>query len=609
MKQAAILIVLLFAFALRVLSLNRLPPGWRDDEVIETTVHAQRLLDGERPLYFVEAEGHEPVYHYLSAGWIALAGHGLFSVRLVSAFFGLLTVAAAFRFARRLYGWRLALLVALSLVVSFWALIYSRVKIRHIAEAPFLLLGFDFLFVAVGRRLAAGRWFVVSITAGVFVALALYTYLAALSLFVILFAFGLYLFFMRNVRWRAVAVALIVSLILYLPLAFSIAGHVRRVSVVGGPMTALRGGDLQPILQNTISTLAMFGRRGDPEALYNIPGRPVFGLVGFYFFLGGLLISAWRWRDPRFAFLLLWLVGGLATTFASIPPASLGHSITALPVVYLIAALPVFFAPQSTHSSQRLKSSPFSVFSVSSVVRLVLAGVLFLGIAVRDLPDYFWRWPALPEVRYLYKADLHTTAQQLRGAPPATYVLTGPLSIWDRRAFLLEDLPLASPPRWVNAEWAIVFPQPPPATYLFPLAEWQKDTPPQQALTIEFANGLTLEGWDARGQEIVAHWRVGETYHAPEPPIGSSVASPPFPAFAFLHVIGSDGTNVAGSDRFDVDAFSLQPGDRYLQRHAFAAPPGTYRLELGLYNPATGERILTGDGRDSIALGTITIGR
>ncbi|MEK7326721.1 MAG: hypothetical protein AAB217_15870, partial [Chloroflexota bacterium] len=366
-----------------------------------------------------------------------------------------------------------------------------------------------------------------------------------------------------------------------------IAGNAARVSVVGGPLTALRAGDPQPILKNAISTLAMFGNSGDPEALYNTPGRPVFNVVGFYFFVGGVVISLWRWRDPRYAFLLLWLAGGLAPAFASIPPASLGHSITVLPVVYILAALPV------TLIGKRPR-------------RFVLAGLLVFGIAGRDLPDYFWRWPAIPEVRYLYKAELHEKARQLRDDPPAPYVLSGPLSIWDRRAFTLEDVAVDSPPRWVNSDWAIVFPTR-PAHYLFPLADWQTDSPPQNPVSIQFANGLIFEGWDGRGAIVVAHWRVGQTFAMAEPGIGASVAAPPFPIFAFLHLLNSDGSLAAGSDRFDVDVFSLQAGDRYLQRHLFEIAPGVYTLEIGLYNPVTGERVLTLDGRDAVLLGSITV--
>src|SRR6185503_5785520 len=164
------------------------------------------------------------------------------------------------------------------------------------------------------------------------------------------------------------------------------------------------------------------------------------------------------------------------------------------------------------------------------------------------------------------------------------------------------------PPRWVNAGWAIVFP-PVPARYLFELADWQVDSPPTFTADspVPFANGLTFKGWDQRGRDVIGHWQAGPGYQAIESDMGASVASPPFPVFVFMHLLDADGAFVAGSDRFDVDAFSLQPGDRYLQRHTFDAPAGSYLLELGLYDPIAGERTLTIDGRDSIRLGAITL--
>ena len=43
-----------------------------------------------------------------------------------------------------------------------------------------------------------------------------------------------------------------------------------------------------------------------------------------------------------------------------------------------------------------------------------------------------------------------------------------------------------------------------------------------------------------------------------------------------------------------VDPLTLRPGDRFVQAHHFTlpldAPAGPYTLELGLYDPLTGER-------------------
>ena len=40
-----------------------------------------------------------------------------------------------------------------------------------------------------------------------------------------------------------------------------------------------------------------------------------------------------------------------------------------------------------------------------------------------------------------------------------------------------------------------------------------------------------------------------------------------------------------------------------------AAPPGAYRLQIGLYDPTTGQRLLTPDGKDHVEVGPITVRR
>ena len=38
-----------------------------------------------------------------------------------------------------------------------------------------------------------------------------------------------------------------------------------------------------------------------------------------------------------------------------------------------------------------------------------------------------------------------------------------------------------------------------------------------------------------------------------------------------------------------------------------AAPPGAYRLRIGLYDPTTGQRLLTPDGKDHVEIGPVTV--
>ena len=345
-ERLLIVLVLLAAAWLRIDRLDSVPPGWRDDEVVETTVHAALILKGHWVLFFPQAEGHEPLYHYLSAALISAAGDSLVVVRLLSAFFGLLSVAALYRLARRLFGAPVALVAATALAVSFWGLMYARFKLRQVGMVAPMLLAFDFFWracdpTAAGRR-RAGLWAAVWLSAG------LYTYYAARALPLILLALAVYLFVFHRDQmrgaWRPLALTAGVTLALVAPLAVAIAVTPQsqaRLSEVGAPLADLLHGDPGYMLRNTVETLAMPAFTGDPEFLYNIPGRPLFEPLGAALFGLGLLLAAWRWRQTRYAFVLLWLVGGLAPAFVSTPSASLGHTIAAQPVVYLLPALAV----------------------------------------------------------------------------------------------------------------------------------------------------------------------------------------------------------------------------------------------------------------------------
>ncbi len=79
----------------------------------------------------------------------------------------------------------------------------------------------------------------------------------------------------------------------------------------------------------------------------------------------------------------------------------------------------------------------------------------------------------------------------------------------------------------------------------------------------------------------------------------------PAPRRAFVHVLAPDGTVAAQSDFLAADYASLFPGDLLFQtQHINVAdlPPGTYWVQIGLYNPDTGGRFLLDDGSDRVLL-------
>ena len=95
------------------------------------------------------------------------------------------------------------------------------------------------------------------------------------------------------------------------------------------------------------------------------------------------------------------------------------------------------------------------------------------------------------------------------------------------------------------------------------------------------------------------------------PPPLPLISTPPPPGgyagprlYVFARRSGPDGAFLVGDDGLWVDPLTLRGGDAFLQRHALPAPDGATvaAVLFGLYDPFTGERILTVDRLDHIRL-------
>ncbi len=638
----------LVAWGLRLVALESAPPGWRDDELIHIHTLSGELFNGHFPLYFTGASGHEPLYHYLNAGLHAVLGYNVLSGHLLAVWCGTLAVPLTFKLTQRLFGFLPATLAALALSTSFWSLMYSRFALRQISLPLLTLAAFYLLWRLLSDRPPARSAIRPAFLAGLALGASLYTYPASRVLPALVAIMALYLvLFHRDVfrrTWRALALALIVVLVLALPLASAIAhgaseaaaqgiGADARLVELARPIRALRDGDPDPLLENIWLTLGMFHATGDPEALYNIPDRPVFNLVDGALFWAGVLICMWRWRTPRYFFLLLWLGAGLSPTVLSVPPASLSHSILIQPLAYLLPAL-------ALTEGYRWLQTRFKL-TTQAPLWVAAALVFLLPTAYRDLRDYFVRWPRLSYVRFLYRADYRDAARYLDEQSESRDWAVGSLLMgpWDRLALDVDvqrdDLTL----RLFNPQRALLYPTglepgavllpsyPPPAPSIERLLRQDNPTDPghprptlttyrlatraewQNAPLAQFDNGLDLVAvvWEALpppepGQEmtLLTYWMVAAPLQLPPMPL---VANPPPPGIyagprlaVFAHLLAADGTLVAGDDGLWVDPLTLRPGDRFIQIHHFAWPaqplPGSYTVEMGLYDPFNGERWL-----------------
>jgi len=653
--------IVLLAFGLRVWALADVPPGWRDDELIETLVVSQKMLAGDLRFYYPDASGHEALYHGLNALFLAAFGPTAPGIRLLSALLGTLAVPLTYATGRRLFGPAVGLTAAALLAVSFWGLMYSRVGIRHVSTPVFALAAFYWFWRAMVRPSSV----IPFAAAGLFLGLGFHTYFASRGAPLIPAAFVVYLALvalgMLRGRWRGLLVMAAVAGLAALPLVLAIAAQPAaeaRVGELALPLIEARAGDFDRLHDHAAAALLMPVAGGDPEWLYNVPGRPIFGLVGGAAFWVGVALAVVaalrpvvarlsRYRNRvsseklgfysyAAAFLLIWWLVGISPAVLSIPPASLGHAMLAQPAVYLLAALPV-----GALAGWRRLAPARRGWAAG-----LLAALLLVATATRDLPAYFGEWPARGMVRYLYRADIEDVADFMLRDPaapwPTDFGITGLLAgPWDRVALELalggrDDVR----PRWydprralllwpdvsfsgypgVESPYAGLFAPLPGDNLLrgdYTLARVAPSVTPAldgQGFLSEaplcFANGLCWMAavYDAAGGQLELEWRVESPLALPPLPL---ISNPPPPGvyagprlYVFAQLVDDSGAFLVGDDGLWVDPQTLQPGDVFLQRHLLPTPAGARPAAVlfGLYDPMTGARILTADGQDHVRL-------
>ena len=640
--------VLLLAALVRFPALDRVPPGWRDDELIEIGMD-MRIQQGWRPLYIREAEGHEPLYHYFHAGTLALFGHNTYGYRWLPAAFGTLSTALLVALAWRLFGFNIAALTGALYGVGLWPVLYSRFGVRHIGVMPFILLALYALAQISNAKNQISKWKLAllrfdigylkfSLLAGTAIGLGLYVYYAAWVMPAVVVALAAYLLVFDRQRfrqaWPGLALALVVAGVIFWPLGWELAHgpRVTRIEVTGAPLRALFNGDPLPVIQTTLGTLGMFTFAGDPEWLYNLSGLPVFDWITGALFYLGLVICLLRLRDARYGFVLVWLALGLAPAFISIPPASFSHTIAAQGAVYLMPAIGMVELSNIQYPISIFKRRiPHLKLDIGYWVFIVFVA----WTAFYTVRFYFGQWPNEWWTRFLYHADTHDLARwldaQSEGGDIAISTASNELEL-EPRALLFDLKRRDVTPRFFDPEWALVFPQ--GGGQRIALTSYPPMNP---LLESAFQSTLIAERYNPAAQQLV--FRVyrdtaarGSRRVAPgdAPRVGSltlvshtvAVAPPPGgegillttwrvdgplsdPLKLFVHLLNANGQVIGNGDRLDVLTSSLRSGDVSIQINRLPRPADATcapcRIELGLYNPVTNERLPASTG-DHIVL-------
>ena len=343
-KWALLLFIGITAVTLRLLALNSIPPGLYRDEAYNG-LDALAVLDGEHPLFFEANNGREPLYIYLTAVSIRIVGNTATAVRLPAAFAGALTTLFVYKLAAAWFGQRTGLFAAWLWAVTLWPVHLSRIGLRPILFVPLfaatLWLG-TLAYRKQTGRYAAWRW----VLAGVVYGLAFYTYLPIRFTPILFAIFSIYFVVMdrsRLRRLRGLGYFLLTTAVITAPLIFTLTqtgGLLGRSSQVSILNPAINDGDLFGTLWRQIwATAGMFFWHGDDILRHNPAGRPVFDLLLLIPFIWGLGYTLKRWRRMAAILLLLWTAVMLGPTILAEDAPHFLRAVGALPAILFFPAI------------------------------------------------------------------------------------------------------------------------------------------------------------------------------------------------------------------------------------------------------------------------------
>ena len=201
---ALLLIIILLGTFLRFNDLSAVPPGIYPDEAKNANDAIQTLQSGEYQLFYPENNGREGLYIWLIALSFQFFGISIFSLKLVSALAGTLTIWATYlltkeflRFANQhttfgnlkisqIATEAVSLLSAGFLATSFWHINFSRIGFRAILVPLILSLALFYTLRAFRTKQTLSY-----ALAGIFWGLGFYTYIAFRLSYLILIVFFL----------------------------------------------------------------------------------------------------------------------------------------------------------------------------------------------------------------------------------------------------------------------------------------------------------------------------------------------------------------------------------------------------------------------------------
>jgi 4-amino-4-deoxy-L-arabinose transferase-like glycosyltransferase len=605
---SGLLTLTLIAACLRIWRLGDIPAGLHFDEAAQGLLIQDHIFRGETPVFFSSYTGHEALFHYTQAPFLALLGPTNLALRLPAALWSIALVPVVYLLGAQFWGWRPGLMAALATACAGWSQHIGRIGFR--ANSLPVVSGLAIL--CLYRALNGGRrrdW----LLSGALFGLSLYTYLAVRALPLLGLLLLIYLLIWdRPALWRnrsGIGLFTLMLLLVSVPLAVhmlhvpsDLLERTRQIS-----LTAEGGSRLQTLLAQTWATLGMFSVRGARDGFFNLPFRPVFPGIAALPFYAGVLLALWRWRGFASVLTLGWLGVMLLPTLLAVDAPHWLRAIGAMPATYLLWGLGAGAAWEWLARRWRhgLLAGAVGAAAITGAWTYVTAH------------EYFAVWAKRPEVYYDYMQYAMDAAREAAKVPSDQGLLIS--ENYYHHASYLFLAPRTRSAQWFDARHAVVWPRvapwtsilsatTPPTPDLQPLLVQARGEPyaPNGAYVYMKLHGDTIPPFDPpqplqarfgdllelRGANLSGALQPREKLHLQL--WAGALGGVDRELRIFVHLEDENGRIVAQDDALGYDAREWRPGDQFINFHDLqlpdTLPSGKLRLIAGLYDAVTGAR-------------------
>jgi 4-amino-4-deoxy-L-arabinose transferase-like glycosyltransferase len=362
LEVVAVVLIVLAAAIPAIVNNGSLPPGLHGDEA-ESGIEARNINAGKYNTLIGVGWYDQPLPSFLvQAIGLRLFGNDVSGLRTTSAIVSLASLPFLYLLARRLFGVRVALLATVLMAFAHWFIAYAHVGINY-NQTLILELIAVWTFLE-GWQTRRWYWWVVC---GVVSGAGLYLYFASRLVPILLGVYAAYLVASRWVNasepnppkrfpFPQAILAGIIALLIFAPMGSFFLDHAKEFNSRAAFVFLFSNTQFNTAEEK----LKIYtGTTDVPTALiiqiyryatnYNVGGdrSGQYGnslpLIDYYtavFFVLGLGYAIYRWADPRFALLLIWLVltlviGGVLTIESPFTPRIIG----AMPVPFILAAV------------------------------------------------------------------------------------------------------------------------------------------------------------------------------------------------------------------------------------------------------------------------------